>query len=68
MVDQTKVVNAAPEAVRRYSAGLGRPQHPTGSFLFFGPTGVGEIELAKVLAELLFDDENLLCESTCLSN
>ncbi|KAM1433755.1 hypothetical protein ACFXTH_015644 [Malus domestica] len=41
-------------------AGLGRPQQPTGSFLFLGPTGVGKTELAKALAEQLFDDENLI--------
>ncbi|KAJ4871631.1 Chaperone protein ClpB1 [Raphanus sativus] len=44
----------------RSRTGLGRPQQPTGSFLFLGPTGVGKTELAKALAEQLFDDENLL--------
>ncbi len=53
-------MSAVAEAVLRSRAGLGRPQQPTGSFLFLGPTGVGKTELAKALAEQLFDDENLL--------
>ncbi|KAF6996887.1 hypothetical protein CFC21_013168 [Triticum aestivum] len=60
VVGQTEAVNAVAEAVLRSRAGLGRPQQPTGSFLFLGPTGVGKTELAKALAEQLFDDENLL--------
>lgn len=55
-----QAVNAVAEAVLRSRAGLGRPQQPTGSFLFLGPTGVGNTELAKALAEQLFDDEKLL--------
>lgn len=60
VVGQDEAVNAVAEAVLRSRAGLGRPQQPTGSFLFLGPTGVGKTELAKALAEQLFDDENLL--------
>ncbi|GAB2236810.1 hypothetical protein Droror1_Dr00026692 [Drosera rotundifolia] len=60
VVGQDQAVEAVAEAVLRSRAGLGRPQQPTGSFLFLGPTGVGKTELAKALAEQLFDDENLL--------
>ncbi|KAK8694995.1 hypothetical protein V6N13_072537 [Hibiscus sabdariffa] len=60
LVGQNQAVDAVAEAVLRSRAGLGRPQQPTGSFLFLGPTGVGKTELAKSLAEQLFDDENLL--------
>ncbi|ESR53970.1 Chaperone protein ClpB1 [Citrus sinensis] len=60
VVGQDEAVNAVAESVLRSRAGLGRPQQPTGSFLFLGPTGVGKTELAKALAEQLFDDENLL--------
>ena len=60
VVGQDQAVGAVAEAVLRSRAGLGRPQQPTGSFLFLGPTGVGKTELAKALAEQLFDDENLL--------
>eukprot|EP01018_Ginkgo_biloba_P024764 Gb_21273 [translate_table: standard] len=60
VVGQDKAVQAVAEAVLRSRAGLGRPQQPTGSFLFLGPTGVGKTELAKALAEQLFDDENQL--------
>ena len=60
VVGQDQAVGAVAEAVLRSRAGLGRPQQPTGSFLFLGPTGVGKTELAKALAEELFDDENLL--------
>ncbi|XP_074569105.1 chaperone protein ClpB1-like [Curcuma longa] len=60
VVGQNQAVDAVAEAVLRSGAGLGRPQQPTGSFLFLGPTGVGKTELAKALAEQLFDDENLL--------
>ncbi|KAH1111665.1 hypothetical protein AAZX31_04G149200 [Glycine max] len=51
---------AVAEAVLRSRAGLGRPQQPTGSFLFLGPTGVGKTELAKALVEQLFDEKNQL--------
>lgn len=60
VVGQDQAVNAVAEAVLRSRAGLGRPQQPTGSFLFLGPTGVGKTELAKTLAEQLFDNENQL--------
>ncbi|XP_048443865.1 chaperone protein ClpB1 [Pyrus x bretschneideri] len=60
VVGQDQAVDAVAEAVLRSRAGLGRPQQPTGSFLFLGPTGVGKTELAKALAEQLFDDENLI--------
>lgn len=60
VVGQNQAVEAVAEAVLRSRAGLGRPQQPMGSFLFLGPTGVGKTELAKALAEQLFDDENLL--------
>lgn len=60
VVGQDQAVSSVAEAVLRSRAGLGRPQQPTGSFLFLGPTGVGKTELAKALAEQLFDDENLL--------
>ncbi|WCJ35852.1 Chaperone protein ClpB [Euphorbia peplus] len=58
VVGQDQAVEAVAEAVLRSRAGLGRPQQPTGSFLFLGPTGVGKTELAKALAEQLFDDDN----------
>ncbi|XP_065878572.1 chaperone protein ClpB1 [Euphorbia lathyris] len=58
VVGQDQAVDAVAEAVLRSRAGLGRPQQPTGSFLFLGPTGVGKTELAKALAEQLFDDDN----------
>jgi ATP-dependent Clp protease ATP-binding subunit ClpB len=60
VVGQDQAVKVVADAVLRSRAGLGRPQQPTGSFLFLGPTGVGKTELAKALAEQLFDDENLL--------
>ncbi|CAN6445608.1 unnamed protein product [Victoria cruziana] len=60
VVGQDQAVQTVAQAVLRSRAGLGRPQQPTGSFLFLGPTGVGKTELAKALAEQLFDDENLL--------
>jgi ATP-dependent Clp protease ATP-binding subunit ClpB len=53
-------VRAVAEAVRRTRAGISDPDRPTGSFLFLGPTGVGKTELAKALAEYLFDDEKAL--------
>ncbi|XAR63790.1 hypothetical protein NMG60_11023873 [Bertholletia excelsa] len=60
VVGQDQAVSSVAEAVLRARAGLGRPQQPTGSFLFLGPTGVGKTELGKALAEQLFDDENLM--------
>ncbi|KAJ0818529.1 putative ClpA/B family, AAA+ ATPase domain, ATPase, AAA-type, core, Clp, repeat (R) [Helianthus annuus] len=60
VVGQDQAVSAVAEAVLRSRAGLGRAQQPTGSFLFLGPTGVGKTELAKALAEQLFDNEKLM--------
>lgn len=60
VVDQHEALVAVSEAVRRSRAGLSDPNRPLGSFLFLGPTGVGKTELAKALAELLFDDEKAL--------
>jgi ATP-dependent Clp protease ATP-binding subunit ClpB len=57
MVDQDAAVKAVADAVRRSRAGLQDPNRPIGSFLFLGPTGVGKTELAKALAEFLFDSE-----------
>jgi ATP-dependent Clp protease ATP-binding subunit ClpB len=57
MVDQDAAVRAVSDAVRRSRAGLQDPNRPIGSFLFLGPTGVGKTELAKALAEFLFDSE-----------
>jgi len=57
VVGQDAAVEAVADAVLRSRAGLGRPNQPTGSFLFLGPTGVGKTELAKALAADLFDDE-----------
>jgi ATP-dependent Clp protease ATP-binding subunit ClpC len=58
IVSQDEAVAAVSHAIRRNRAGLKAHQRPIGSFLFFGPTGVGKTELAKALAEFLFDDEN----------
>ncbi len=60
VVDQHEAVVAVADAIRRSRSGLGDPRRPIGSFLFLGPTGVGKTELAKTLAEYLFDDENAL--------
>jgi ATP-dependent Clp protease ATP-binding subunit ClpB len=60
MVDQNDAVVAVANAVRRSRAGLQDPNRPIGSFLFLGPTGVGKTELAKALAEFLFDSETAL--------
>ena len=57
LVGQNEAITAVADAIRRSRAGLGDPDRPIGSFLFLGPTGVGKTELAKTLAELLFDDE-----------
>ncbi len=57
LVGQRQAVEAVSDAVRRARAGISDPDRPTGSFLFLGPTGVGKTELAKALAEFLFDDE-----------
>ena len=60
VVGQTEAVRAVSDAVRRARAGIADPGRPTGSFLFLGPTGVGKTELAKALAEFLFDDERAM--------
>jgi ATP-dependent Clp protease ATP-binding subunit ClpB len=60
LIGQKDAVRAVSEAVRRTRAGISDPDRPTGSFLFLGPTGVGKTELAKALAEYLFDDEKAL--------
>jgi len=60
LVDQDAAVRAVADAVRRSRAGLQDPNRPIGSFLFLGPTGVGKTELAKALAEFLFDSESAM--------
>src|SRR5512133_1122599 len=60
LVVQQKAVRTVSDAVRRSRAGISDPNRPTGSFLFLGPTGVGKTELAKSLAEFLFDDERAM--------
>jgi ATP-dependent Clp protease ATP-binding subunit ClpB len=60
VVGQTEAVREVSDAVRRSRAGISDPDRPTGSFLFLGPTGVGKTELAKALAEFLFDDERAM--------
>jgi ATP-dependent Clp protease ATP-binding subunit ClpB len=60
VVGQDEAIQAVANAVRRARAGLQDPNRPIGSFLFLGPTGVGKTELARALAEFLFDDENAL--------
>jgi ATP-dependent Clp protease ATP-binding subunit ClpB len=60
VVGQEEAIAAVSDAVRRSRAGLQDPRRPIGSFLFLGTTGVGKTELAKALAELLFNDENLM--------
>jgi ATP-dependent Clp protease ATP-binding subunit ClpB len=60
IIGQKDAVAAVSEAVRRTRAGISDPDRPTGSFLFLGPTGVGKTELAKALADYLFDDEKAL--------
>jgi ATP-dependent Clp protease ATP-binding subunit ClpB len=60
VVGQEEAVTAVANAVRRGRAGLSDPNRPTGSFIFLGPTGVGKTELARALAEFLFDDEQAM--------
>jgi ATP-dependent Clp protease ATP-binding subunit ClpB len=60
VVGQPEAVRAVADAVRRARSGVSDPDRPTGSFLFLGPTGVGKTELAKALAEFLFDDERAM--------
>jgi ATP-dependent Clp protease ATP-binding subunit ClpB len=60
VVGQDEAINAVANAIRRARAGLQDPNRPLGSFIFLGPTGVGKTELARALAEFLFDDEHAL--------
>ncbi|MFF3485089.1 ATP-dependent chaperone ClpB [Streptomyces sp. NPDC002701] len=60
LIGQSEAVQAVSDAVRRTRAGIADPDRPTGSFLFLGPTGVGKTELAKALADFLFDDERAM--------
>ncbi|WP_329088991.1 MULTISPECIES: ATP-dependent chaperone ClpB [unclassified Streptosporangium] len=60
LIGQRQAVEAVSDAVRRARAGISDPDRPTGSFLFLGPTGVGKTELAKALADFLFDDERAM--------
>jgi ATP-dependent Clp protease ATP-binding subunit ClpB len=60
LIGQKPAVRAVSDAVRRARAGISDPDRPTGSFLFLGPTGVGKTELAKALADFLFDDERAM--------
>jgi ATP-dependent Clp protease ATP-binding subunit ClpB len=60
VVGQRKAVQAVSDAVRRSRAGVADPNRPTGSFMFLGPTGVGKTELAKALADFLFDDDRAM--------
>lgn len=60
IVGQEEAIHAIADAVRRSRAGLGDPKRPIGSFIFMGTTGVGKTEVAKALAEFLFNDENLM--------
>ncbi|OEJ52638.1 ATP-dependent chaperone ClpB [Streptomyces agglomeratus] len=60
LIGQHQAVRAVSDAVRRTRAGIADPDRPTGSFLFLGPTGVGKTELAKALADFLFDDERAM--------
>src|SRR3954466_4597988 len=58
IVGQDEAITAVADAIRRSRAGLSDPKKPIGSFIFLGTTGVGKTELAKALAEFLFNDEN----------
>ncbi|KPC62908.1 ATP-dependent chaperone ClpB [Streptomyces chattanoogensis] len=60
LIGQAEAVRSVSDAVRRTRAGIADPDRPTGSFLFLGPTGVGKTELAKALADFLFDDERAM--------
>jgi ATP-dependent Clp protease ATP-binding subunit ClpB len=60
LIGQRRAVSAVSDAVRRSRAGISDPNRPTGSFLFLGPTGVGKTELAKSMADFLFDDERAM--------
>ena len=60
VIGQDEAIQAVSDAVRRSRAGLQDPKRPIGSFIFLGTTGVGKTELAKALAEFLFDDESMM--------
>ena len=60
VIGQDEAITAVSNAIRRARAGLQDPNRPLGSFLFLGPTGVGKTELARALAEFLFDDEQAM--------
>jgi ATP-dependent Clp protease ATP-binding subunit ClpB len=60
LIGQRSAINAVSDAVRRSRAGISDPNRPTGSFLFLGPTGTGKTELAKALADFLFDDDRAI--------
>ncbi len=60
VVGQDEAINAVSDAIRRARAGIQDPNRPIGSFIFLGPTGVGKTELARALAEFLFDDDNAM--------
>ena len=60
VIGQDEAIAAVSDAVRRSRAGLQDPKRPIGSFIFLGTTGVGKTELAKALAEFLFDDETMM--------
>ena len=60
VIGQDEAVTAVANAVRRARSGLQDPERPMGSFIFLGPTGVGKTELARALAEFLFDDEHAM--------
>ena len=60
MIGQDNAISAVSDAIRRSRAGLQDPKRPIGSFIFLGTTGVGKTELAKALADYLFDDENMM--------
>ena len=62
VIGQDEAVNSLSRAIRRTRAGLKDPKRPGGSFIFLGPTGVGKTELAKTLAEFLFDDADALIQ------
>src|SRR5699024_8318445 len=60
VIGQSEAVNAVSKAIRRARAGLKDPKRPIGSFIFLGPTGVGKTELARTLAESMFEDEDAM--------
>ncbi len=67
VVGQDEAVSAVARAIRRARSGLKDPTRPIGSFMFFGPTGVGKTELAKALAEAMFRFEDAMIRSICPS-